>query len=99
MPRGKSVAPQMAQTDREQEPLPRQVHGMPHAAQPVGGAMKNPISRRSVIGKISAVVAGVLAAPAAKAAKAVTQKLLVSADAPKDYDPTNPKPWIHSYVR
>ena len=53
--------------------------------------MKKPLSRRSVIGRIGAVVAGVLAAPAAKAAKTVTQKILVSASAPKDYDPTKHK--------
>ncbi len=43
MPRGQSLAAQMAQTDREQEPLHRiQVHGMPRATQPVGGPMKQP---------------------------------------------------------
>jgi ferredoxin len=55
--------------------------------------MKNHLSRRSVIGRISAAVAGVLAAPVAKAAKAVTQKLLDSTDAPKNYDPTKHK-WV-----
>ena len=55
--------------------------------------MKHQISPRSVIGRISAVVAGVLAAPAAKAAKAVAQKILVSANRPKDYDPTKHK-WL-----
>ena len=55
--------------------------------------MKKPVSRRSVLGRISAAVAGVLAAPAAKAAKAVTQKVLVTASAPKDYDPTKHK-WV-----
>ena len=47
--------------------------------------MKNHFSRRSVIGRIGAAVAGVLAAPVARAAKAVTQKILVANDAPKDY--------------
>ena len=70
------VAAEVAQTDREQEPLHRiQVHGMPRAAQPVGGPMKNNVSRRSVLGRITAAVAGLLAAPAAKAAKAVMQKV------------------------
>ena len=55
--------------------------------------MKNAISRRSLLGRISAVVAGVVAAPVAKAAKTVTQKLLVSADAPKGYDPTKHE-WV-----
>jgi len=55
--------------------------------------MKNNVSRRSVLGKISAAVAGLLAAPAAKAAKTVTQKVLVTADAPKGYDPTQHK-WV-----
>src|ERR1039457_3750388 len=84
----------MAQTDCEQEPLHRnQVHGVPRAAQPLGGTMKNNLSRRNVLGKIGALVAGLLAAPAAKAAKVVTQKLLVSAHPPKDYDPTKHK-WV-----
>ena len=88
------VAAQMAQTNREQEPLHRlQVHGMPRAPQPVGGPMKNPVSRRSVLGRIGAAVAGLLAAPAAKAAKTVVQKVLVTADAPKGYDPTQHK-WV-----
>ena len=55
--------------------------------------MKNHLSRRSVIGRLSAAVAGVLAAPVAKAAKAVAQKVLVTTDAPKDYDPTQHK-WV-----
>src|ERR1035437_7493744 len=83
----------MAQTDREQEPLRWQVHGMSHAAQPVGGPMKNQLSRRSLLGRISAVAAGGLGAPAGKAAKTVTQKLLVASDAPKGYDPTQHK-WV-----
>jgi flavoprotein len=48
--------------------------------------MKKTVSRRSVLAKISAAAAALVAAPAAKAAKATVQKLLVRADAPKDYD-------------
>ena len=50
--------------------------------------MNKPVSRRSLLGRIGAAVAGVLAAPAAMAAKAVVQKVLVTADAPKGYEPT-----------
>ena len=55
--------------------------------------MKDHLSRRSVIGRISAAVAGLLAAPVAKAAKAVTQKILVTTDMPKDYHPRQHK-WV-----
>lgn len=53
--------------------------------------MSNPVSRRSVLGKLGAVLAGVLSAPAAKAAKAAVQKVLVSTGSPSDYDPTKHK--------
>lgn len=53
--------------------------------------MSNPLSRRGVLRRISAAVAGLLALPAAKAAKAAVQKVLVSADAPEDYDPSQHK--------
>ncbi len=55
--------------------------------------MNQPVSRRSLLGKIAAAMAGVLAAPAAKAAKTIAQKVLVSTDAPKGYDPTQHK-WV-----
>jgi tetrathionate reductase subunit B len=55
--------------------------------------MSQPVSRRSLLGTIGAALAGVLAAPAAKAAKTVTQKVLVNTDAPKDYDPIKHK-WV-----
>ena len=55
--------------------------------------MKNKISRRSILGRLTAAVAGVLAAPMARAAKTVAQKLLVSTDAPRNYDPTQHK-WV-----
>ena len=50
--------------------------------------MKTKVSRRSVLGRIGAVLAGLVSAPAAKAAKATVQKLLVTTGASKDYDPT-----------
>jgi tetrathionate reductase subunit B len=53
--------------------------------------MKKSLSRRSVLGRISAALAGLLAAPAAKTAKAAVQKVFVSTDAPKGYDPTQHK--------
>ena len=75
-----------------QEPLHRvQVHRMPRSPHALGGPMSNPLSRRSVLGKIGAAVAGVLAAPAAKAAKTAVQKVFVTAGAPKGYDPTEHK--------
>ena len=59
--------------------------------------MSRSVSRRSLLVKIGATVAGVLAAPAAKAAKAIVQKVLISANAPQDkkdkYVPTEHK-WV-----
>ena len=49
--------------------------------------MSNQLSRRSVLGRIGAAVAGLLAAPAARAAKAAVQKVFVTSGAPKAYDP------------
>ncbi|MGH7970541.1 MAG: 4Fe-4S binding protein, partial [Limisphaerales bacterium] len=53
--------------------------------------MSEKISRRSVLGRLGAAVAGVLAAPAARATKTTVQKLLVKSGAPKGYDPTKHK--------
>ena len=53
--------------------------------------MNNPVSRRSVLGRIGAAVAGLLAAPAAKAAKTAVQKVFVTSGAPKGYDPIKHK--------
>jgi Fe-S-cluster-containing dehydrogenase component len=53
--------------------------------------MKNKLSRRNVLGKISATVAGLLSVSAARTAKAAVQKVLVTTGAPKDYDPTKHK--------
>jgi Fe-S-cluster-containing dehydrogenase component len=53
--------------------------------------MKTHLSRRNVLAKIGATLAGVLAAPMAKTAKAAVQKVLVSTGAPKSYDPTKHK--------
>ena len=49
--------------------------------------MSNQLSRRSVLGKVGAALAAVMSVPAAKAAKAVVQKVFVTAGAPKGYDP------------
>ena len=46
-----------------------------------------------MLAKLSAAVAGLLSAPAAKAAKAAVQKVLVTTGAPKGYDPTKHK-WL-----
>ena len=53
--------------------------------------MKDKLSRRNVIGKISATVAGLLSASAARTAKAAVQKVLVTSGAPRGYDPTKHK--------
>src|SRR5262245_13114424 len=50
--------------------------------------MKRSVTRRKVLGKIGAAVTGLLALPAAKAAKAAVQKVFVSSNAPTGYDPT-----------
>jgi ferredoxin len=55
--------------------------------------MKTHLTRRTVLGRIAAAIAGLLAAPAAKASKTVTQKVLVATPAPKGYDPTKHK-WV-----
>lgn len=53
--------------------------------------MSNQVSRRNVLTKLGAVMAGVLSAPAARAAKTAVQKVFVNTGAPKDYDPTKHK--------
>ena len=49
--------------------------------------MKENLSRRNLLGRLSATLAGIMAAPVARAAKTVVQKGLVSTGAPKGYDP------------
>src|SRR5215471_15940980 len=53
--------------------------------------MKQPLSRRNVLGKLGATLAGLLTAPAAKAAKSTVQKVFVTTGAPKEYDATKHK--------
>src|ERR1051325_8264868 len=53
-------------------------------------------SRRSALKILSGAFAGLLSAPAAKAAKATVQKLFVSSQAPKGYDPTKHK-WLMAF--
>ena len=53
--------------------------------------VKKPVSRRSMLGAVGATVAGLLAAPAARVAKAGVQNALASSNAPKGYDPTQHK--------
>jgi len=55
--------------------------------------MKESITRRSVLAKITGAVAGVLALPAARPLKAAVQNLFVSTPAPRNYDPTKHK-WL-----
>src|SRR5258708_23731686 len=67
------------------------MHRMPRTARAFRGSMKTHLSRRNVLAKIGATLAGVLAAPIAKTAKAAVQKVFVSTTAPKGYDPTKHK--------
>lgn len=55
--------------------------------------MSKPVSRRSVLSKMSAVAAAWLSAPAIHAAKETVKKVLVSTPAPKGYGPTKHK-WV-----
>ena len=55
--------------------------------------MKERLTRRNVLGKICATVAGVLTMASTKTAKAVTKTVFVSTGAPKGYDPTKHK-WV-----
>lgn len=50
--------------------------------------MKTASTRRNALRTIGATVAGILAAPVAKTAKAAVQKGLASGDSPREYDPT-----------
>ena len=53
--------------------------------------MSQKLSRRNVLAKISAALAAACAAPAAQAAKATVQKVLVESGGAKGYDPTKHK--------
>ncbi|MGD0536401.1 MAG: 4Fe-4S dicluster domain-containing protein [Verrucomicrobiota bacterium] len=55
--------------------------------------MKSEISRRDILGGLGAVMAGLATLPLARTAKAAVQKLAVSANAPKGYDPTQHR-WV-----
>src|SRR5215472_2520955 len=67
------------------------MHRMPRAPRPHGGPMSHKVTRRSLLAKIGATLAGVMAAPIARTAKAAVQKVLVSTGAAKGYDPTKHK--------
>src|SRR6516165_9677869 len=69
------------------------MHGVPRPALANGGSMKQPVTRRKLLGKIGAALAGIIAAPVARTAKAAVQKVLVSTGAAKGYDPTKHK-WV-----
>ena len=55
--------------------------------------MKQQLSRRNLLGRLVTVAAGMAVLPAIKTAKAAVQKVLVSNDAPKGYDPSKHK-WV-----
>lgn len=50
--------------------------------------MSDRVTRRSILGRLAAVVSGLAALPLARAAKAAVKTVFVSGDAPKGYDPT-----------
>src|SRR5258708_1479407 len=66
---------------------------MSRAACPIGGAMSNQVSRRSLLARLGATLAGLATMPLARGAKAAVQKVLVSTGAAKGYDPTKHK-WV-----
>lgn len=49
--------------------------------------MSAPINRRKLLGGLAGLCGGILASPAARAAKAAVRKVLASSGAPKGYDP------------
>ncbi len=53
--------------------------------------MNKAFSRRNVLSKLGALLAGVAAAPLARTAKAAVKKVFVETTAPKGYDPTKHK--------
>ena len=55
--------------------------------------MKNSLSRRSMLTSLSGAVAGLMSLSLARKAKAAVQKVFVSTNAPKDYDPYKHK-WL-----
>ncbi len=55
--------------------------------------MKRNVSRRSMIGRVGAALAGLLAAPAARTVRAAVAKGLASSGAARGYDPTQHK-WV-----
>ena len=55
--------------------------------------MKNSFSRRGMLATLGGAVAGLMSLAAARTAKATVQKLFVSTNAPKDYDPYKHK-WL-----
>lgn len=55
--------------------------------------MKSKLRRRTVLGRMAAVVAGLISLPLARTLKAASRKILVSEAAPKGYDPTQHR-WV-----
>lgn len=55
--------------------------------------MKQKVTRRRVLGRLGALMAGVAALPMVRQAKAVIQQGLASGDSPKGYDPSQHK-WL-----
>jgi tetrathionate reductase subunit B len=56
--------------------------------------MKESISRRSVLGKLGAAMAGVFALPAGRVAKAAVQNVLATSSAAKDYKHPEDHKWV-----
>jgi len=55
--------------------------------------MNKPLTRRNLLRRLAAATACLVVAPAVRTAKAAVQKVLVSSNAPKGYDPTKHK-WL-----
>ncbi|HLZ54801.1 MAG TPA: 4Fe-4S binding protein, partial [Verrucomicrobiae bacterium] len=55
--------------------------------------MKTQFNRRGALARLGAVLAGVLALPVARTARAAVQNFFTSSGAPKGYDPTEHK-WL-----
>src|SRR5262249_4229205 len=92
LPRVKRVASGIHQAGLVEGSLPNgPLHRLPCPPPTVGGSMKT--SRPRALSVLGSALAGLLSTPAARASKTAVQKLFVSSQAPKGYDPTKHK-WL-----
>src|SRR5262245_32501431 len=95
LPRIQRVATAVHQTNFLEGPLPdRTLYRLSRPSPTFGGSMK--ASRRKALGVLGSALAGLLSMPAARASKTAVQKLFVSSQAPKGYDPTKHK-WMMAF--